>query len=57
VRLRPLTEEECYARCYGGPRDDSVSVVLTRQSGDTGASDVSAESGSASDQAEAREAA
>jgi hypothetical protein len=27
VRLRPLTEAECYARCYGGQRDDSVVVV------------------------------
>jgi hypothetical protein len=27
VRLRPLTEAECYARCYGGRRDESVSVV------------------------------
>ena len=27
VRLRPLTEAECYARCYGGRRGDSVSVV------------------------------
>ena len=27
MRLRPLTEAECYARCYGGRRGDSVSVV------------------------------
>ena len=27
MRLRPLTEAECYARCYGGRRDESVSVV------------------------------
>ncbi len=27
MRLRPLTEAECYARCYGGLRDDSVNVV------------------------------
>jgi hypothetical protein len=26
VRLRPLTEAECYARCYGA-RDERVSVV------------------------------
>ena len=28
MRLRPLTEAECYARCYGGRRGDSVSVVV-----------------------------
>jgi hypothetical protein len=27
VRLRPLTEAECYARCYGGRHDESVSLV------------------------------
>ena len=27
VRLRPLTEAECYARCYGGRREERVSVV------------------------------
>jgi hypothetical protein len=27
VRLRPLSEAECYARCYGGPRGDRVTVV------------------------------
>ena len=26
VRLRPLTEAECYARCYGA-RDERVSVL------------------------------
>ena len=26
-RLRPLTESECYARCYGGDGDESVRVV------------------------------
>jgi hypothetical protein len=26
TRLRPLTEAECYARCYGA-RDDSVTIV------------------------------
>jgi hypothetical protein len=26
VRLRPLSEAECYARCYGS-RDERVSVV------------------------------
>jgi hypothetical protein len=27
MRLRPLTEAECYARCYGGHPGDSVSLV------------------------------
>jgi hypothetical protein len=27
VRLRPLTEAECYARCYGGRRDEAVSFA------------------------------
>jgi hypothetical protein len=27
MRLRPLSEAECYARCYGGNRDDRVSFV------------------------------
>jgi hypothetical protein len=27
VRLRPLTEAECYARCYGGRREESVELV------------------------------
>jgi hypothetical protein len=27
VRLRPLTEAECYARCYGGWPVDSVKVL------------------------------
>jgi hypothetical protein len=27
VRLRPLTEAECYARCYGGRRDEGVNVL------------------------------
>jgi hypothetical protein len=26
-RLRPLTEAECYARCYGGSGDESVRVI------------------------------
>jgi hypothetical protein len=33
MRLRTLTEAECYARCYGGHTDDTVTVVrLPRQS-------------------------
>jgi hypothetical protein len=27
VRLRPLSESECYARCYGQRGDDSVRLV------------------------------
>ena len=27
VRLRSLTEAECYARCYGGRREEAVSFV------------------------------
>ena len=27
MRLRPLTEAECYVRCYGGSNGDRVSVV------------------------------
>ncbi|HZP72639.1 MAG TPA: hypothetical protein VFA97_04580 [Gaiellaceae bacterium] len=27
MRLRTLSEAECYARCYGEPRDERVSLV------------------------------
>ena len=27
MRLRPLSEAECYARCYGDLRDERVSFV------------------------------
>jgi hypothetical protein len=27
MRLRTLSEAECYARCYGGQRDERVMVV------------------------------
>jgi hypothetical protein len=27
MRLRPLSEAECYARCYGVQRDERVSFV------------------------------
>ena len=27
VRLRPLTEAECYARCYGGRRGEGATFV------------------------------
>ena len=34
VRLRPLTEAECYSRLYGGPRTDEVSVRFTEERSD-----------------------
>jgi len=27
MRLRPLSEAECYARCYGAHADDTVRIV------------------------------
>jgi hypothetical protein len=27
MRLRSLSEAECYARCYGGRSDETVSIV------------------------------
>jgi hypothetical protein len=36
MRLRPLTEAECYARCYGGFRTDQVSVLLPDKTKDRG---------------------
>ena len=27
MRLRPLTEAECYTRCYGGGPGDRVTIV------------------------------
>ena len=27
MRLRPLTEAECYARCYGGRTEETVSLL------------------------------
>ena len=38
VRLRPLTEAECYARCYGGVRTERVSVLRLRTDEGTDAS-------------------
>jgi hypothetical protein len=40
MRLRPLTEAECYARCYGGHAAERVSIVystpkpIRRETGD-----------------------
>ena len=31
MRLRPLTEAECYARIYGGHSGEAVSVVRVTQ--------------------------
>jgi hypothetical protein len=42
VRLRTLSEAECYARCYGGHSDERVSVVRLAPRGtqrSTGAGD------------------
>jgi hypothetical protein len=37
MRLRTLSEAECYARCYGGSSDGSVSVVRVRRRATSGA--------------------
>ena len=37
MRLRPLTEAECYARCYGGRHDESVSVISEEDRADRAA--------------------
>jgi hypothetical protein len=34
VRLRTLTEAECYARCYGDVRSDQVVVLPSAPVGD-----------------------
>jgi hypothetical protein len=31
MRLRTLSEAECYARCYGGPSEGRVSVIRVGQ--------------------------
>jgi len=31
VRLRPLSEAECYARCYGGSGDERIAVRVVTQ--------------------------
>jgi hypothetical protein len=43
TRLRPLTEAECYARCYG-LRDDKVAVIRVERPRRHRASTVSGES-------------
>jgi hypothetical protein len=35
MRLRTLSEAECYARCYGGRSDERVSVVRVLPSRDS----------------------
>lgn len=41
MRLRPLTEAECYARCYGGRQFEVLDVVrpLAPEPSDGGARD------------------
>jgi hypothetical protein len=56
LRLRPLTEAECYARCYGGRTDESVSVLRQPQA-EQPATGEPFESFEASDAGEGREAA
>jgi len=34
VRLRTLSEAECYARCYGGRGEERVSFVRTARAAD-----------------------
>jgi len=34
VRLRPLSEDECYARCYGGRREEAVTFLPELPSSD-----------------------
>jgi hypothetical protein len=38
MRLRTLSEAECYARCYGGRSEERVSVVRLLPSSDSRAS-------------------
>jgi hypothetical protein len=33
-RLRPLTEEECYLRCYGSAGSDEVRVLAPGETGE-----------------------
>jgi hypothetical protein len=35
MRLRTLSEAECYARCYGGRSEERVSVVLVLRAGES----------------------
>jgi hypothetical protein len=35
MRLRTLSEAECYARCYGGRSDERVSVVRVLRTGES----------------------
>ena len=43
MRLRPLTEAECYARCYGGRLEESVGLVWVGIAGDPGDADKAAD--------------
>jgi hypothetical protein len=55
VRLRPLTEAECYARCYGGRREETVALLWVEPRDSEPASDPREARGA--DAAEGREAA
>ncbi|HET7647857.1 MAG TPA: hypothetical protein VFK17_04755 [Gaiellaceae bacterium] len=35
MRLRTLSEAECYARCYGGRSEERVSVVRVLRAGES----------------------
>ncbi|HWE82106.1 MAG TPA: hypothetical protein VG265_10675 [Gaiellaceae bacterium] len=55
MRLRPLTEAECYARCYGERAVDSVHVL--RPGADRAVVTTAPEGTGAADQPQEREAA
>jgi hypothetical protein len=55
VRLRPLTEAECYARCYGGRREESVALLWVEP--EQGRPEPEPREGMQPDAAEGREAA
>jgi hypothetical protein len=60
VRLRPLTEAECYARCYGGRREESVGLVWLVPPADPGRQETALEpydGSGAAESADGREAA
>ena len=57
MRLRPLTEAECYARCYGGRREESVALVWVEPQRGEREPEPDKRSSTRSDAAEGREAA
>ena len=42
MRLRPLSEAECYIRCYGARREEQVSLVRVMSPSERGESVVGA---------------